>query len=292
LLQYTTNETALGIFDASFPIDESTAGSIIRAIKQLGPTPYGYSVGGHYEALWKPMVELIRSKGGEVRTRCEVTKIIVEKNEVRGVEVAKREKGELKERSVIRSRFVVSNAGPFKTIELAGEEKFDVGYLKEVRERIRTFPWLAVQVVSNGPLFPFDTGSLGFIVGKRIANWTCWPSWGDTGVCPKGKEISYIGGWIPPSERNPWRFNSWLNMIMEDFRDICGPRWRNFERILHVGFYIRQEWPMYRSYYGYNIGTKTSIKHLYIVGDAVSWGLYGSAMTGKEVAEDIIRRSR
>ncbi|HEW63773.1 phytoene desaturase family protein [Fervidicoccus fontis] len=289
LLQYTRNETALGIFDASFPIDDSTAGSIIRMIKELGPMPYGYSRKGHYETLWKPLKNKITQKNGEVRVNTEAISIKVTDGKVQGVEIAERRAGELKEKKMVKADFVVSNVGPFKTIELAGEKNFDKGYLKEVRETIRTFPWLAVQVVSNGPLFPFESGSIGFIVGKRIADWTIWPSW-NTEVSPKGKEISYIGGWIPPSEQSPWRLDRYLNMIMEDLKDISKGLWKNFEKILHVGFWLKQEWPMYRSYYGYKIGTKTPIENLYIVGDAVSSGLYGSAMTGKEVAEDILKR--
>ena len=51
---------------------------------------------------------------------------------------------------------------------------------------------------------------------------------------------------------------------------------------------------MYRSYNGYSMYQKTSIENLYNVGDAVFdkgyAGMWGAAVTGKNVANDVMQR--
>ena len=79
-------------------------------------------------------------------------KIIVDDGIARGVE-ARCQGSELK----IEAKAVASNAGPKKTVALAGEHNFDRGYLKEVRE-LRPMPGLFFILSSDGPLYDWPGG--------------------------------------------------------------------------------------------------------------------------------------
>lgn len=291
LLQYTQNEKAIGVFNASWQISEVKAGAIIREIKTIGPMPYAYTVRGHLADLMEPLASVVKNAGGDVWTLHEATRILVEDYAVKGVVVAKRKKGKLEEETEIKCKAVISNAGPYKTIELAGEKNFEKSYLKEVRETIKTFPWLAIQVSSKGPLLEYP--GVGFLVGCRIANWTLSPTMLCPELAPPGKHITYVGAWIPPNP--PWQLDRYLEWILEDLREISGVRYEKyFEEVLHVAYFLRQSWPMYHSYDGYSIRQKTPIENLYNVGDAVyatgHVGLLGCAVTGKVVANDLMTR--
>jgi len=286
LLQYTQNEKCLGVFNASFQISEVKAQAIIRDFKRLGSLPYGYAVGGNISPM-ESLANVVNSNGGEIWTRCRAKQILVDDGITKGVIVTKK-RG--KEDIKLNCQAVISNVGPCGTIKLAGEKNFDTGYIKKVRETIKTFPWLAIQIVSSKPLL--ETGSVGFIVDGRIANWTL----SQTILCPEwapvGKHLTYVGAWIPPNP--PWQLDKYLEWAIQDLRDIAPKYDKYVEEILHVAYFLRQEWPMYRSYDGYSLPQKTSVENLYNVGDAVfppgTGGLIGCALSGKIVAEDLKKR--
>jgi phytoene dehydrogenase-like protein len=286
LLQYTQNEKALGVFNASWQIAEVTAGGIIREIKREGSFPYGYAIGGNVNMI-NPFVDFIKSKRGEVLTRCRAQKILTSDGVAKGVIVTQK-RG--KEEMQLNCQAVISNVGPYGTVRLAGEENFDKGYLKEMHATIKTFPWLAFQVVSSEPLLEYP--SVGFIVDGRIANWVL----SQTMLCPEwappGKHLTYVGAWIPPNP--PWKLEEYLDMAIQDLKDIAPKYDKYAEGLLHVAYFLRQEWPMYRSYDGHSMRQKTPIEKLYNVGDAVfppgTMGMFGCALSGKLVSEDLVKR--
>ena len=286
LLQYTNNEKTLGVFNGSWQISEVTAQAIIREIKTFGSMPYGYAVGGNI-SMMESLAGVIRSNGGEVRTRYRARHIIVEDGVAKGV-VAMTKKG--KEELQLDCQVVISNVGPYGTVRLAGEENFDRGYLREMRNTIRTFPWLAFQLVSSEPILEYP--SVGFVTDARIVNWTLSQSMLCPEWAPPGKQLTYVGAWIPPNP--PWDLQKYLDLAMQDVRDYA-PKYDKYgEGILHCAYFLRQEWPMYHSYDGYSLPQKTSIENLYNVGDGVFEpgyvGMWGCAMSGKSVANDVMSR--
>jgi phytoene dehydrogenase-like protein len=70
-------------------------------------------------------VRAFQRNGGVLRTSCEVSRIVVEGERVRGVQTAK---GEL-----IEADTVISNAGIKRTVELAGEDNLPAEYVEYVR---------------------------------------------------------------------------------------------------------------------------------------------------------------
>ena len=290
LLQYTSSEAAMGVINASWQLNETGAGGTLALIKYMKSADYGYAINGN-RSMWEMVADIITSNGGEIWTRTRAEKILIEDETVKGVRVTK---GLLKKSEAtveVEAQAVVSNAGPYTTLKLGGEENFCLSHLKDVKETLRTFPWLAFQVASSAPILPSE--GIGFVSGSRIVNWVLSPTLLCPELAPKGKHITYVGAWIP---RNPpWDFKEYLNWAIQDLREFAPAYDKYAEEILHVAYFIRQEWPMYRSYDGYSLrSSKTSVVNLYNVGDAVFprglAGQPGAAASGKKVAEDIMKR--
>ncbi|MDY7039200.1 MAG: hypothetical protein SV375_24000, partial [Thermodesulfobacteriota bacterium] len=194
-----------------------------------------------------------------------------------------------KEMIKISSQAVISNTGPKRTVALAGEEFFEGGYLKDTKALVPT-PWTAIQVASDRPLVEFP-GFAQVVDFKRRLNWiSC-----STILCPEcappGKHLTLIGGWLPSNP--PWDLKEELELNLADARELM-PNFADHTEILHAGFFVGEIWPMFHSWYGQTIPTKTPVEHLYNVGDGVlpkgTGGLFGSAMSGAEVADDVKER--
>ncbi len=193
MLQYTQNEKALGVFRGSWDTNVWCAGELIRELRTLGPMPYGYAVGGNI-AIMESLANVVQANGGEVWTRCRAKQILVEDGVVKGVIIERREN---KDEVQIACGAVISNAGPKKTVELAGSENFDKGYIREVRETLKPFHWLAFQISSNRPLVEHE--GIGFVTDARRVNWIVCPTILCPELAPLGKHLLYVGSWLPPS---------------------------------------------------------------------------------------------
>ncbi len=276
--------------NASWQVTETGAGGTLNLIKNMRSADYGYAINGN-RSMWEAIAKIITTNGGEIWTRARATKILIEDETVKGVLVTKNllKKGEAQVQ--IDAQAVVSDAGPYTTLKLGGEENFCQSHIKDVKETLKTFPWLAFQVSSSAPILP--SSGIGFVSGSRIINWLLSPTLLCPELAPKGKHITYVGAWIPANP--PWNFSKYLEMAIQDVREIAPDYDKYVEEILHVAYFIRQDWPMYRSYDGYSLSSsKTSVINLYNAGDAVfprGWsGQPGAAMSGRRVAEDIQKR--
>ncbi len=290
LMQYSTNQEAIGVFNANWQVQETGAGGTLAFIQGLKSADYGYAVNGN-RSMWEAIADVIRANGGEIWTQARATRILIEDETVKGVVVAKNLHKKIEAQVEVEAKAVVCNAGPYATLKLGGEENFCKGHIKDVKETIKTFPWLAFQVASSAPILP--SNGIGFVSGSRIVNWVLSPTCLCPELAPKGKHITYVGAWIPPNP--PWNFSQYLKMAIEDLRELAPLYDKYAEEILHSAFFIRQEWPMYRSYDGHSLASsKTSVVNLYNCGDAVFpkgvTGQPGCALSGRQVAEDIQKR--
>ena len=290
LLQYTKSEEAIGVVNANWQVTETGAGGTLELFKKMGSINFGFAINGN-RSMWEVIADVIRANGGEVWTSARATKILIEDEAVKGVLVTKNllKKGEAQVQ--IDAQAVICNAGPYTTLKLGGEENFCQSHIKDVKETLKTFPWLAFQVSSSAPILP--SSGIGFVSGSRIINWLLSPTLLCPELAPKGKHITYVGAWIPANP--PWNFSKYLEMAIQDVREFAPGYDKYVEEILHVAYFIRQDWPMYRSYDGYSLSsTKTSVINLYNIGDAVFprgySGQPGAAQSGKDVAEDIQKR--
>jgi len=285
LLQYTQNERVLKTFWALVSPthfvndDELPAGKFFEYLKAPKGQGIGIAPQGNL-ALMESLAKAIQAKGGQVWTRCRAQQIVVDGGMARGAIV---QRGD----DVIEvvAKAVVSNAGPQKTVALAGSENFDQGYLKQLRETLRPAPFMAMHIASDRPLV--DCSSLIFVLGRRLSVMNC-----PTLLCPehapKGKHLLMAGG-TPLSSLPPYDFKKDKELMIQDLRDNI-PGFDEHAEIL-VASYFRGECPGYHSWPGYDLPQKTSIENLYNVGDGVKplgWiGLGACAKSAEIAVEDI-----
>ncbi len=289
LLQYTDNELAHQIFDTVIVAQlcarshEVPANQFFQFMARMGGvrTPCILNKGNIHAA--EALVRVIR-KNGDVWLNCPAKRILVKKGAVSGVVVEK--DGTETE---IGAKVVISDVGPKRTVELAGEENFDEEYLRTMRVRLRPSPASMVLVGSDKPLI-MEKGEKAtiLVVGARrmtsaipVTN-TC------PGLAPPGKHLTFFCG-APMSSLHHVDKEEEMKKFLLDIKELF-PEFEKHGEILDATVRdIDDEFPELRTWPGYDMPRETPIKNLYNVGDAVKTvgmtGTAASAESGKAVAE-------
>ena len=288
LLQYTTNEKVHSIFQtmatgwSGINTHEYPAGEFVRSLRR-GAILSGFLVPKNgVKDVVDALEKVIKDHRGEILSKARVSEIVVKGGVATGV--LAETNGEMIE---VESRIVISNVGPVNTIELAKEENFDKGYLKEVRERVRPGVGTHYNFISDEPLLDFK-GLLYTCDTRRTQAWMdmtkIWPHW-----APEGKHLTC--GYAVPESTLLYDPRKEYEIFLQDVKDLfphfeeCGGQ------ILSMGHFCGN-WPLTRSWQGLMMGPKTSIENLYNIGDAISPPGYicgdGAGESGRRVAEEII----
>ncbi len=289
LLQYTQNENVLAIFRGLVNYQcvnfrDQPAGEFMRQLR-LGTGATAGAAPEGFLALMNELVKVINAKGGEVRTGVRAKSIMVEDGQARGILVEM--DGKVQE---ISAGAVISDAGPHATLELAGKQNFDKGYLKEVREKVRPLAYMEIDLASDAPLVEFP-GVMVAPEGRRqmtmMATTLTYPEF-----APPGKHL--LQAWAAPdSSFLPMDAKREMDLFLQDLREAI-PGFDSKAEVLHASYW-QKDWPMYRALPG-AISQKTPIENLYNVGDGVAplvpLGLPACAHTAKIVASDIKQRLR
>lgn len=287
LLRYTQNEKVLAIFRGfvnyqCVNFGEMPASEFMRQLR-LGT---GARAGAHPEgflALMKELVKVIQANGGQVWTRCPAKRIVVEDEVAKGI-VVEKDGDELE----IAAKVVIGDAGPHKTVELAGSENFDEGYLKDVKEKVLPLAYVCLEVASDRPLIDFP-GVMVVPEGRRQMTMMCttfvYPEY-----APPGKHL--LQAWAAPdSSFLPLDPAKEIDLVAQDLREAI-PQFDREAEILHVSYW-QKEWPIYRALPG-ALSQKTPVENLYNVGDGVAplvpIGLPGCAQSARIVVEDVKER--
>jgi len=288
LLQYSQDERVLKTFwslitPTHFVTDEELpAGAFFRYLR----APKGNGVGIPPEgnaALMGSLARAIEGRGGQVWTRCQARRIEVLDGSARGV-VVERAGAAVH----VAARAVVSNIGPGKTVDLAGANNFDRGYLKDLDETLKPAPFMYLQAASDRPLV--DCSSLIFVPGRCLSVMHC-----PTLLCPEhapeGRHLLGAGG-VPVSVEPPYDLKGDRELLLQDLREHV-PGFDRDAEVLTFS-YFRGDWPGYRSRPGRDLPQRTSVENLYDVGDGVKppglIGLGACAASAEIVVEDIKRR--
>jgi len=290
LLQYTDNPDVLGVFNFFVVMDtglnffELPAGEFFRFIRETSWVKTGGFLPQGGGSFTSALAGAIKRNGGEVWTRCRAERILVEGGRVKGVVV--RKEGESVE---VRCRAVVSNAGPRATVELAGRENFDPGYLEDVA-RIKGSPQIIIFIASDRPLVEWR----GMVALPRFRRaFVLIPI---SNICPEmappGKHLLEVACCLTRSDP-PYDLRSEIDLSLLDLREnIPG-----FEeaRILRVNCYYG-DWPLMRTWAGFSLPIQTPVEGLYSCGDACApsgwWGSAAAVKSGRMVADDIAGRYR
>ncbi|MFA5374239.1 MAG: FAD-dependent oxidoreductase [Dehalococcoidia bacterium] len=283
--QYTENEKIIRAFwSLVSPThfvndDELPAGKFFAYLKAPKASAVGIAPRGPLE-LMESLRKGIEARGGQVRTKCAATKIAVDDGKVVGATVKQGN-----ESVDIAVKAIVSNTGPRKTVELAGEDNFDRWYLDQMNDKLRPAPFIAVHASSDEPLV--DCNSLVFVTGRRLSCMNT-PSLLCPDLAPKGKHLLMAGG-TPLSSLPPYDVKADKEQIIAELKAEI-PDFDKRAELLMVS-YFRGDVPGYHSWPGFDMPQKTPVVNLYNVGDGVKpsgWiGLPACARSAEMVVEDI-----
>lgn len=290
LNQYTSNPAIHGVFQAMVSMSvginiwEMPAREYFDFLKAITTLKiYGYSPGG-LGKLMESLVNVIRQRGGKVWSRCQATRIVVKDGVLKGV-VARKLDEEIK----ISAKVVLSNAGPRHTLALAGKENFDIAHVRQVETLSRSGPQISILIASDRPLVPYE-GNVFLTESRRVNVFTPVGT-----VCPemapKGVYALDVGAFLG-SSWPPYDLKKEIELAFMDIRDHI-PGFTQHGRVVHVGCF-HSDWPLSRSWAGYDLPSPTSIENLYDVGDGAKpagcWGTYGAGWSAKRVVADIKKR--
>lgn len=291
LTQFTGNElihtlfTRISTFETGLHLHEIPAGEYIRVLRNTAV--FGkpaLAVKNGLSELMRAMKGVIKHNKGEVLNNCDVTGIKVSNGVATGV-VAKR-KGKTIE---VEARVVISNAGPRKTVELAGRENFDVSYLREVDTKMKPNGGIVVEYVSDMPLID-DFSGMVFSTDPRIrtAGWfvqdNSWESW-----APKDKQLMLA--WIVPQNSVTYDTRREYEILVRETKEMF-PNWEECGLEASRLKNFSGDWPFSHTCQGLRMDQRTSIMNLYSVGDGNAPSGYpggeGAAESGRMAAGQIM----
>ncbi len=291
LLQYVPhNEDILGVFGifttmaVSASVFDLPAAEFFRSLKEMTTErTYGTAPGGAGSMI-DSLAGIIISKGGEVWTRANVKQIVVTSGQANGV-IVETAQGEMQ----ISARAVLSNVDPRETVNLAGKENFDRGYLTEVDSLQEATPGIIIYVESTRPLLEHQ-GGLWVIEGRRnlrlyqLSN-LC-PEW-----APRGKHLlEAIWAVLTPAPYYDMaeEIQTGIELMKKSL-----PDFNRYGKVLTVECF-HKGWPISRCRGGHSLPVKTPVENLFNVGDAIepaaSRMTSGAIKSGRLVAEEVKKR--
>ena len=288
LNQYTDNQAVRGLFGSLITavllvnIDEVTAYDYFEYMKVGGKARAGYPPAGSLGFI-EPLAKVVKANHGDVWTGAAVTKINVSDGVATGVTI-KHDNDEIS----VESRAVISNTGPSRTVDLTGEQFFDRGYLKELRQNLKPVPMFWFHIQSDYPLIEDD--AVMTCDTRRIV-----ALFNPTRLCPelapKGKHLMLAHGTLT-SSLPPYNLEREIDLNLRDLEE-CLPGFNRHKNLLLVSTF-QGDWPAGRSWPGLDMPQKTSIEYLYNVGDGARppgmQGLPSCAASARLVADDIRNR--
>lgn len=283
LLQYTSNEAIHGIFQAQIATwcgmnsCELPAREFVRALASFrGKSDFRIPRNGLKDIV-DGLVDGIIAGRGEVRTGVKVREIAVRDGAVVGV-VAEGRGREVR----VEAKAVISNAGPRKTVELAGSRHFGSEYLEAV-DRLRPAVGMDYLFVTDRPLLDF-AGTLYTTDTRRKAGWSVptaiWPE-----HAPEGKHL--LHAFTVPLSILSYDRKQEGELLQHDLQGVF-PDFEAARGRLLLRRNFSSEWPCTRSWQGFDLDQRTPVGNLYNVGDGVKpegWIVgAGAAESGRLVA--------
>ena len=286
--RYTKNERVHGIFRnmcaSIFAVGSEDLPARVfltyftrkSAFKRFGFHPQG-TIG-----LWRGLVDVVESHGGEVWLSTTATKIASDGDRVIGVDVIR-----AGEKVSVAAPVVVSDVGPAATVKLLGEDNVPADYQDLVKKGDRPTAMISVNFASRDRLVDVP-GMLSFATSRRlayIANFT------DTcpEMAPQGWQL-YVGTSVPKPSIGDFDEAAETELLLRDLRDtIAGFDYR--AKILSIAV-TRDDWPPQRAVAGFDLPHDTPFAGLWNVGDAVkeyaNGGTTACAETAQLVADKIV----
>ncbi|MFC1944376.1 phytoene desaturase family protein [Chloroflexota bacterium] len=288
LLRLTDNPTIWNILQAwcvqilGFNLYDVPAGYLVRYFLNFRGGEQLLPKGG-LKPIVDSLAKVLIDNNGEIIPSIETQRINVSDGKAVGIE-AKGRGFKLE----IDARVVVSNVGPKKTVELAGFDNFDRGYLQEIKE-LRPLEGFWFMVSSDGPLYDWPGG----LYAPESRRWQLgidysltWPE-----LAPKGK--NWMGFYTIPDHPTIYNPRKEYELFMADLSDLFPNMNKQHAEILLARRFC-SDWPNVRVWPSSDRHQKPPVENLYNVGDGVNpagWmGGSGAAESARIVANDIMGR--
>ena len=191
----------------------------------------------------------------ELLLETEVKKIVCDVDRTEGVIANSAQEGQIE----IDANIVVSDAGPKATVKIAGEEKFDDGYLQELN---RLKPTTAVVTIFgyDEPMLDYQS-HIQFIEPDRLGTaWEPCHLWPD--YAPQGKHCLYTYSTLKSDDTKKE-----LDLVIEECKSQF-PALHKAEVLATLVF--KEDWPILRARPTRCVSIRTPIYGLYLAGDAVN----------------------
>ncbi|MBN3785344.1 FAD-dependent oxidoreductase [Burkholderia sp. Ac-20353] len=244
---------------------------------------FGLPPGGTIE-VWKPLVDLIASKGGEVWLEAPVKELRFSAEGLVNAVVI--EKGGIL--TTVPCNIVVSNIGPLQTTLLAEEKQLPRGYVQSVRDATNPAAIITVHFASQQPLAHFP--GLALFAKTRRMVYAANFSAPELKRAPPGWHL-YCGASVPQPPCGQFDVEKETALLIEDLRE----HFPGFDNARIVAIDVTaHEWPAQRAVTGYDLPSQTPVGNLWNVGDGVkpwaSGGTAACAEVARMVVEDILAR--
>jgi len=264
LLQYTENKIVHEVFDniCAALLMAHAYELPVSSLFRFGIMTDFYMASSGNLSIATELAGVIEENGA-VWINCPARRIKINNGKADSV-VAERDGKEIE----IKSKTVISNVGPGRTIELAGPENFSSEYLKDVRLKLRPSPSMLILIASDKPLcLEGIHDGMEVLLGTRRIH-TMVPL---SNICPElappGQHLLYTSA-EPLCSLQPMDRKYELQQCMSDLREMF-PDFKEHGRILKMKpCDVNNEWPEGRTWVGYGLPLETTIPNLFNVGDA------------------------
>ena len=294
MLQYTDNELAHDIFDTiscallgCHTFEVSAAAMFQWFVKMGGARDVGVAPRGNLVNM-EMLADVVR-RNGDVWINSPAKRIIVNKGTAQGV-VVEKDGSEIE----ITAKAVISNAGTPGTVELAGDDNFDDGYLRMLRLRFRPHPCIIAFIASDRPLWPEDgAAAIMMLTGtRRIKSFVPLSSIAPD-LAPAGQHLMF-GLASPVTSEVDMDIDEEVRQVTLDIEEQL-PLYKKHGRILRIETRNRHN-PLtdVKVRPGMGMPPETPVKNLYNVGDTILdpglAGTTGAADSALKVVEMLRKR--
>lgn len=290
--QYSDNEQVKNLFQGycaalmGINLHEVPAGEFFRFLKYSSKgSRFGMAAGGN-GALMQDLADALQRQGAELRCGRGCKRIIVENGRVTGVEVNNGEGGSER----IEARWVISNTGPDRTVELAGGEiAFERSYIEQLKAGPSAAPIIHVSFTLSRPLLDNFDGCMVFGNNRNLVYLEI-PTMIAPGISPPGEYLHTAYG--APEDAADYDLDETLKTTLSELEE-------NFPGLTaDANFLVKAKHrgaaPGMHRWAGYGMPANTPIRGLYNVGDGCAppgtIGTESAAASAREAAAMIARQ--
>lgn len=215
--QYTDDQGVVDLFEflavleclTDEPWDHSASDNLfVRKMHYMERRMAAYSCWPEqgWDRLWQDLSDACTEHGGEVRLNTSVSRVIIENNEIKGVEIPRAPNimpGEAFQVDVIEADCVISTLPVWNVLKVVSEEDLPdwyAGQIKHLAQDKFRVAWLGLYLATDEPVHLFDPKELSTWVRDPVAGLPGFfftQSNMDPSTAPEGKHLHVTGGVIP-----------------------------------------------------------------------------------------------